>query len=114
MASEAASKYGAMSKRSDCQPKNDRAFHCDECPQGLMQVCPSTLPRPRTDQLCTMRPVLKKLPGKRRNWSTVPLAVGVLAKVTQGLTMMSSSQFLTTKPPGPKAMLGSRARVGVV
>ncbi len=44
----------------------------------------------------------------------VRTAVGVLARLTQGLTTMSSSQLRTTKLPGPKAIEGSLAIVGVV
>ncbi len=61
-----------------------------------------------------MTDVEKKFPGKRRSDRTVPLALGVVARLTQGEMMASSSQFLTTKPPGPNPRPGWLAIVGVV
>ncbi len=85
-----------MSKIKLCQAKKDSEFHWNAWPQPLTQACMLMLPLPRTDQFCTMRLLVKKLPGKRRNWSTVPLAAGVDARLTHGLTTMSSNQFRIT------------------
>src|SRR5262245_27597510 len=87
-------------------------FHCEAWPQPERPAPQATFAR--TDQFCTIRPVVKKLPAKRRNFRIVPLAVGVDAKLTHGPMTVSSSQFLITKPPGPNAMLGSLAIVGPV
>src|SRR5512145_1531011 len=104
-----------MSNVNDCQPKNDNEFHDVECPHAVRHsVMSGASNLPRTDQFWTMRLVAKKLPGKRRNCRTVPDAVGVVAKLTHGLSTMSSSQLRMTKPPGPKDMLGVLNNVGVV
>ena len=69
----------------------------------------SFLTLPRTDQFWVIMPVENGLPAKRRHTSAVPVALGVLAKLAQGLTMMSSSQLWMTAEPGPKAMFGKVA-----
>ncbi len=102
-----------MSNVSVVQPKKLSVCHWNAWPQPVAQVVAPTVRRPRTDQFCTMRLVLKNFAGKRRNWMNVPLAYAAEARLTQGPTMMSSSQLWTTKPPGPNAMLGSLAMVGV-
>src|SRR5262245_38942248 len=63
----------------------------------------------RTRQPCVIRLFANRLPAKRRNVSTVPTAEGVEARLTQGLTKMSSSQLWTTAWPGPNAMSGKNA-----
>src|SRR5262245_28317457 len=57
-----------------------------------------------------MLPFPNRLPAKRRKDSTVPVADGVEAKLTHGLTKMSSSQLWMTAPwLGPNAMSGKNA-----
>src|SRR5262245_25464214 len=60
----------------------------------------------RTRPRSALLPFAKKLPGKRRNESIVPCAGGKPTRLTQGLTMTSSSQLWTIAEPGPKAIDG--------
>src|SRR2546426_4388914 len=99
-----------MSFRLVPHVKVESEFQPEACAHGVMQSSESvgsvvsvlsTLVCDRHDQFCTILLKPNWLPAKRRYESTVPVAPVVVARLTHGATMMSSSQLWMTADPGP-------------